>query len=771
MTELPNNLETILHIGAGHGEELPAYLESDAKRILLVEPNPNLAEPLRRRAQNDERVQVLELAITDDVALNQLNEYNLPEAASLYRPTGLRQIFPGLRITAQHPVATKTPEEMLDQYPLVGDNNLLVIQAPGAEFAIVNALDNANKLGAISHIQLTLPAEVYYEGGHRADDILQALTRRGYDTEHTSTENPDWPDYHLACNPLARRLQDVDLEKQSLVQALQQSKNEKQYIQATLETAKQELTDARKEFDQKQQAWQKQKQELTTRLEGAMQHSSEADRTVENLQSRETELGAALNQSNAMVRQLREQLDAVQAEAETLKVGMEEVKEEARKAASIAEDEKTKLAERHQQAEQAQKQAEEELQQHKKSLNSRKQELTAKTDELEKQKIRFESLEQENAHLKDQVQQLQSQLSARTKEGEELTKKLESEQQAHEKALEAVNDKLSAEQKAHAETREELQKHKTYLANRKQQLSETEQKLEQLGQQLKEQSASSQRFDQLEAKLAGITRNITGHMDKQLHSTSQQLESSIALQGYLQGGQLPMKPAGPSLSANMALYMAEQIETGQYDLIIEFGSGASTGFLARTVLKRLANSNGDTQRLGYQQGKEAGGKELAFISPDEDDLPKRIISFEHRKEQSAKIEQSLTAAGLQHVVELVHAPLVDYQHQDHHFLHYGCEKTLERLASLYEGRTAKFLVLVNGPPSKTGPMARFPALPKLLNTLGIHKMDIVFGDSVGDDANTLTERWCGLLEQRGISFRKEVIHNEKAATRLAINHA
>jgi len=644
MKELPNNLETILHIGAGHGEELPAYLESDANRILLVEPNPNLAEQLRRRAQHDERVQVLELAITDDPALNQLNEYNLPEAASLYRPTGLRQIFPGLRITAQHPVATKTPEQLLEQYPLVGDNNLLVIQAPGAEFAIVNALDNANKLGAISHIQLTLPAEVYYEGSHRADDILQALTRHGYDTEHTSTENPDWPEYHLACNPLARRLQDVDLEKQSLVQALQQSKNEKQYIQATLETAKQELADARKEFDQKQQAWQKQKQELTSRLEGAMQHSSEADRTVENLQSREMELGAALNQSNAMVRQLREQ-------------------------------------------------------------------------------------------------------------------------------LEATSEKLAAEQKAHAETREELQKHKTYLANRKQQLAEAEQKVEQLGQQLEEQSASSQRFDQLEAKLAGITQNITGHMDKQLHNTSQQLESSIALQGYLQGGQLPMKPAGPALSANMALYMAEQIETCQYDLIIEFGSGASTGFMARTVLKRLANHNGDTQRLSYQQSKEPSGKELAFISPGEDDLPKRIISFEHRKEQTAKIEQSLTAAGLQHVVELVHAPLVDYQHQDQHFLHYGCEKTLERLANLYEGRTAKFLVLVNGPPSKTGPMARFPALPKLLNALGPHTMDVVYGDSVGDDAHAIIERWCGLLEQRGISYRKDIIQNEKGATRLAINPA
>lgn len=595
MMHLPQKLDTIIHIGAGQGEELPAYLETDAKRILLVEPNPKLAEQLRRRTTNDERVQVLELAITDDLALNQLNEYNLPEAASLYQPSGLRQIFPGLRVTAQHAVATETPEQLLEQYPLVGDTNLLVIQAPGAESAIVNTLDIANKLGPISHIRLTLPTEAYYEGSHRADDTLQALTRRGYDTEHFNTENPDWPEYHLECNPLARRLQDVDVEKQSLVQALQQSKNENQYIQATLDTAKQELVDA-------------------------------------------------MNQSNAMVQQLQEQ-------------------------------------------------------------------------------------------------------------------------------LEAADQKLAAEQKAHAETREELQKHKTYLANRKQQLTDTEQKLETLQQQLKEQSASSQRFDQLEAKLAGITQNITGHMDKQLHNTSQQLEGSIALQGYLQGGQLPMKPAGPALSANMALHLAEQIETGQYDLIIEFGSGASTGFMARTVLKRLANNNGDTQRLGYQQGKETNGKELAFISPDEDDLPKRIISFEHRKEQAAKIEQSLTAAGLQHVVELVHTPLVDYQHQDQSFLHYGCEKTLERLANLYEGRIAKFLVLVNGPPSKTGPMARFPALPKLLNTLGTHTMDVVLGDSLGDDANTITERWCGLLDRRGISFRKEVIHNEKAATRLAINHA
>lgn len=320
MTKLPKNLNTILHIGAGQGEDLPAYLESDAKRILLVEPNPSLAEQLRRRTQNDERVQVLELAITDDPALNQLNEYNLPEAASLYRPTGLRQIFPGLRITVQHPVTTQTPEQLLKQYPLEGDHNLLVIQAPGAEPAIVKALASANKLGTISNIRLTLPAEVYYEGSDRPEDALQTLAQRGYNTEHTNTQNPDWPEYHLVCNPLARRLQDVDLEKHSLTQALQKSENAQQQTQVALDAATRELgeltqkLDAHKKQVETLQAEREQTNaksaELAEQLKNAQQKLEASDSARQKAEAKQQEADKRAEKLASQVKKLEEQLAA-----------------------------------------------------------------------------------------------------------------------------------------------------------------------------------------------------------------------------------------------------------------------------------------------------------------------------------------------------------------------------------------------------------------------------------------------------------------------------
>ncbi|WP_027331195.1 hypothetical protein [Marinimicrobium agarilyticum] len=656
MTELPENLETILHIGAGYGEELPSYLDSDAKRILLVEPSSILADSLRRRAAQDGRVQVLEVAVTTDPSLNQLNEYNLPEAASLYRPTGLRDLFPGLRITAQHQVDTQTPEQLLAQFPLKGERNLLVLETPGAEQTILKALAEAKLLDNISHIWLTCPRNVYYESASRATDALAELERAGYQIKAEHHSQTDWPQWHLACNPMARQAQALELEKQ----------------------------------------------ELTTRLENAMQHSSEMDNTVAKLQEREVELGAALNQANSMATQLRKELAEI------------------------------------------------------------REKFATTGEELKQTKAGLSKLKNEAEEAKQQLEQ------------EQQTSKAAQQQQ------QKLKEQLDAERAEHSTTQEELQKHKTYLANRKKQVEEAEQQnqfLEQqnqtLQQQLKEQGDNAKRFEQLQAQLATVTQNITqnvnSHMDRKLERNSEQLENTLALQGYLQNGNLPMKQVGTALSAQLALYVAEKIETSQYDLIIEFGSGASTGFLARTVLKRATRHHNEQKQLGYN-GESQNGKELAFVTPDDDDLPKRIISFEHRKEQHAKLEQVLATNGLQQVVELVHAPLIDYRHQGQDYLHYGCDSTLEQITRLYEGRTAKFLILVNGPPSKTGPNARFPALPKLLNALGNHTIDVVLSDTLREEAHTITERWSTLLEQRGIAFRKEIIDLEKGATLMAINN-
>lgn len=250
MTELPKNLDTVLHIGAGKGDELSCYLSSNAKRIILVEPNPTLAESLRQRAVSDKRVQVLELAISDNASLNQLVEYNLPEATSLYHPTGLQKVFPGLRIITQHLVDSQTPEQFLEKYPVEGDHNLLILQAPGAEWGIVNNLIKSQRLSAFCGVQLTGSPGVYYDGGSSVEDILDIIKEHGFDVLAQDDCCSDWVDVTLRFNPLHRELEEVNAQLNSTRRDLTEKEKRIERLTTELEEKNTQLVENDQRIEQ-----------------------------------------------------------------------------------------------------------------------------------------------------------------------------------------------------------------------------------------------------------------------------------------------------------------------------------------------------------------------------------------------------------------------------------------------------------------------------------------------------------------------------------------
>lgn len=241
MTPIPSDVNRIIHIGAGAGEELPWYLKSDAEHIILVEPNPSSAEALRKRSSNDARLQVLELAITDNPALEKLTEYNIPEADSVYRPTELQKLYPGLRAIAHHEVETKSPQWLLQQYPLKGDRNMLVIQAPGAEMALVQAILSNNQIDKVCTFDLTIPESSYHEGGFGAGDVIRLISDRGYNAEKIQNPNPDWQRYILTRDPKAQKIRALESELDSLTEQLQASEKKRQELQTQWSAAQDQV--------------------------------------------------------------------------------------------------------------------------------------------------------------------------------------------------------------------------------------------------------------------------------------------------------------------------------------------------------------------------------------------------------------------------------------------------------------------------------------------------------------------------------------------------
>ncbi len=658
-------------------------MASSAKRILLVEPSPKLAESLRRRAAGEDRIRVIERAITDQAALNQLNEYNLPEAASLYQPTGLRKLFPGLRIVAQHPVTTQTLEDLLSQHSIEAGTNLLVIEAPGAEMAIVRSLINSHWLGVWSDIWLTAPEDVYYEGASGAETILAELQRHGYDLKAEKAQNPDWPQWRLSCNPMARQLQALDLEKQALTDALQQSKNELDDTQASLTTTKDELAEARKEFDREQGAWQTQKQELTKRLEGAMQHSREADSTVANLQEREVELGAALNQANAMARQLREQLDAKKQDFGELEKQLQQARDGKKAVEHKSQDQEQKI-----QQLQAQR---DELKQ---ESDAHKQHAEAAQSEREQAEAKQRNAENRANQLAEQVKKLEEQLAASNKNQQQFT---------------------------------ELQKRMEHL------------------------------FDQQGLQLEQAANALGRHVTSTAQNTAKELEAGFQLQQQLGSDFASLAERGNRLPSTVALQLSRQLKAQPYDLVIEMGSGVTTSFLAHTLRKR-AESQSD-------EGSESTSV-ARYVEPSDDDLPKRILCFEHNRSTVNSLQNTLKQSGLTPIITLQYAPLVACQHQGKEYLYYDCGNRLRQIAQLFENRTARVFILLNdvAGDSRPDPIA---ALPQLLQYLSAHSLDIVVNTAKAD-AN-LINHWHQLLDARGLEYQPATEFGHQAVQLLKVN--
>src|SRR5690625_3949905 len=136
------------------------------------------------------------------------------------------------------------------------------------------------------------------------------------------------------------------------------------------------------------------------------------------------------------------------------------------------------------------------------------------------------------------------------------------------------------------------------------------------------------------------------------------------------------------------------------------GSGVTTTFMAHTIKNTTRNEN----------EKNSQQTELArYVDPSDDDLPKRIVCFEHNRAKYTELTASLKKSGLAPVVGLEFAPLVPDNHNGQEHLFYDCASRLQHIAKLLEGRQARIFILVNRATGGSQPEA-LVALPQVLST-------------------------------------------------------
>ncbi|MFB1035443.1 MAG: hypothetical protein QMC38_08845, partial [Sinobacterium sp.] len=311
--------------------------------------------------------------------------------------------------------------------------------------------------------------------------------------------------------------------------------------------------------------------------------------------------------------------------------------------------------------------------------------------ESEQLSAQFTAMQNKHTHLVDGQKNKDTEIAELTKQRDEQKKLNQEESQQTESLTAGYEDKIKQLSEAVIGLQSSLLKAQEHI----------NEKLE---------SSNANFLKSTAEHMTEIKKSLNWRMDKGFLNTVKQVESFIGVQSYLETGQLAMEYHGWPISSDVALFLLGKIEKNNYDLIIEFGSGTSTQLFAKAI----------NNQLKVQQSKQID-EDLALIGRNNKgsfsgstlyrELPNRIVTFEHNKTYHNKTMAELDANNLAHLVDLVHAPLIEMKIENDDYLYYSCEQKLAQLATIYAERTVKILVLIDGPPGATGPLARLPAVP------------------------------------------------------------
>ncbi|MCK8114694.1 class I SAM-dependent methyltransferase [Anaerosoma tenue] len=222
-----------------------------------------------------------------------------------------------------------------------------------------------------------------------------------------------------------------------------------------------------------------------------------------------------------------------------------------------------------------------------------------------------------------------------------------------------------------------------------------------------------------------VSRIVERHTNRQMRHTHavaresyRQVEALVGLYSTL-GFTLPLPPMrGYALSPDAAVEIVRLIHESRPSTILELGSGVSTLITAYAL-----------RRFG-------GG---------------RVISLEHDAAWHEIATGYIVEHDLSDYAEVRYAPLEEIEIQGHPWKWYD--------PSALQGIDSVDMLVVDGPPRSTQPLARYPALP-LVGHLLTHEAMIVLDDTVREDERSIIRIW----DSESGPFRIEEFAAEKGLT-------
>ena len=211
------------------------------------------------------------------------------------------------------------------------------------------------------------------------------------------------------------------------------------------------------------------------------------------------------------------------------------------------------------------------------------------------------------------------------------------------------------------------------------------------------------RHRELTETLAAQQKSASHATDLLLRAQTREVEALAQLfQGFTPRAPMPSS-GGFALNPTDLLDLLHLVRTRRPRLVLELGSGTSTVWIAYAL-------------------ERAGG---------------RLISLDHDPGYAEKTRAALAAHGLTEVAEVRDAPLTPVELDGRSFPWYDP-------AALADLRDVD-LLLIDGPPEKTGKDARYPAMRVLEDRLA-DAATVVFDDAHRPDEQLAMRRWVETIE-------------------------
>ena len=173
-------LDAVLHLGAGAGRELEHYLRWNAEKVILVEPNAQMAGRLRALVRDVAKVAVIEAAVSANGGEAPLWVVNRAQESSLLQPTLLLKRYQNLNVLRSDIVQTMSLNDLIERLePNAARNNLLVLEVQGGEISVLSSTAPGG-LQKFAWILTRSSPEVMYEGGARLEDVDVLLHGIGF---------------------------------------------------------------------------------------------------------------------------------------------------------------------------------------------------------------------------------------------------------------------------------------------------------------------------------------------------------------------------------------------------------------------------------------------------------------------------------------------------------------------------------------------------------------------------------------------------------------